>query len=66
MDAERTVATRGLPQDYVLTKKGRELFPVIVALRQWEENHLFLAERSVCRLWTNAPENRRADSASKM
>ena len=28
-------------QEYVLTKKGRELFPVIVALRQWGENHLF-------------------------
>jgi hypothetical protein len=28
-------------QEYVLTKKGRELFPVIVALRQWGENYLF-------------------------
>lgn len=28
-------------QEYVLTKKGRELFPVIVALRQWGENNLF-------------------------
>jgi DNA-binding HxlR family transcriptional regulator len=28
-------------QEYVLTKKGRELFPVIVALRQWGESHLF-------------------------
>ena len=28
-------------QEYVLTKKGRELFPVIVALRQWGEHHLF-------------------------
>ena len=26
-------------QEYVLTKKGRELFPVIVALRQWGENY---------------------------
>ena len=25
-------------QEYVLTKKGRELFPVILALRQWGEN----------------------------
>ena len=28
-------------QEYVLTKKGRDLLPVIVALRQWGENHLF-------------------------
>src|ERR1700692_2420721 len=28
-------------QEYVLTKKGRELFPVIIALRQWGESHLF-------------------------
>jgi DNA-binding HxlR family transcriptional regulator len=28
-------------EEYVLTKKGRELFPVIIALRQWGENHLF-------------------------
>src|SRR6201998_1184326 len=28
-------------REYALTKKGRELFPVIVALRQWGENYLF-------------------------
>ncbi|WP_283194692.1 helix-turn-helix domain-containing protein [Rhizobium sp. AN80A] len=28
-------------RDYVLTDKGRGLFPVIVALRQWGEDHLF-------------------------
>ena len=28
-------------EEYVLTKKGRELLPVIIALRQWGENHLF-------------------------
>ena len=28
-------------QEYVLTKKGRDLLPVIVALRQWGENYLF-------------------------
>ena len=27
--------------EYVLTKKGRELLPVIVALRQWGEDYLF-------------------------
>jgi hypothetical protein len=28
-------------QEYALTQKGRELFPVVVALRQWGESHLF-------------------------
>ncbi|PTL80354.1 transcriptional regulator [Vitiosangium sp. GDMCC 1.1324] len=28
-------------QEYVLTEKGRGLFLVIVALRQWGEDHLF-------------------------
>ncbi|MDN2484318.1 helix-turn-helix transcriptional regulator [Kosakonia sacchari] len=28
-------------QEYVLTKKGESLFPVVVALRQWGEQHLF-------------------------
>ncbi|GAA5073142.1 DNA-binding HxlR family transcriptional regulator [Thermocatellispora tengchongensis] len=28
-------------QEYVLTPKGRDLFPVIVALRQWGETHSF-------------------------
>jgi DNA-binding HxlR family transcriptional regulator len=28
-------------REYVLTAKGRGLFPVIVALRQWGEDHLF-------------------------
>jgi DNA-binding HxlR family transcriptional regulator len=28
-------------QDYVLTAKGRDLFPLIVALRQWGEDHCF-------------------------
>ena len=28
-------------QEYVLTKKGRDLLPVIVALRRWGENYLF-------------------------
>ena len=28
-------------REYALTQKGRELFPVIVALRQWGEGHLF-------------------------
>lgn len=28
-------------QEYLLTEKGRALFPVIVALRQWGEDNLF-------------------------
>jgi DNA-binding HxlR family transcriptional regulator len=32
-------------QDYVLTPKGREAFPVLVALRQWGEEHAFAGER---------------------
>jgi DNA-binding HxlR family transcriptional regulator len=28
-------------QEYVLTSKGQLLFPVVVALRQWGEQHLF-------------------------
>ncbi|MBI0298118.1 helix-turn-helix transcriptional regulator [Streptomyces sp. PRKS01-29] len=31
----------GRYQEYVLTEKGRALFPVIVALRQWGEAHCF-------------------------
>jgi hypothetical protein len=32
-------------QEYTLTQKGRDLFPVIVALRQWGEGHLFSREK---------------------
>jgi hypothetical protein len=28
-------------QEYVLTAQGKRLFPVVVALRQWGERHLF-------------------------
>jgi DNA-binding HxlR family transcriptional regulator len=28
-------------QEYVLTEKGRDLFAVVVALRQWGEEHLY-------------------------
>lgn len=28
-------------QEYVLTPRGERLFPVVVALRQWGERHLF-------------------------
>ncbi|MHC2335171.1 winged helix-turn-helix transcriptional regulator [Bradyrhizobium sp. USDA 4454] len=28
-------------QEYVLTKRGHDLFPIVVALRQWGEAHLY-------------------------
>lgn len=31
----------GAHQEYRLTAKGRDLLPVVVALRQWGENYLF-------------------------
>ncbi|PZR96484.1 MAG: transcriptional regulator [Stutzerimonas stutzeri] len=31
----------GARREYRLTAKGRDLFPVMVALRQWGEQHLF-------------------------
>lgn len=37
-------------QEYVLTPKGESLFPVIVALRQWGERHLFAAGEPHSRL----------------
>ncbi|AOJ00999.1 MULTISPECIES: winged helix-turn-helix transcriptional regulator [Burkholderia] len=37
-------------QEYVLTDKGRALFPVVVALRQWGESQLFAAGERHLRL----------------
>lgn len=37
---------RGAYQEYVLTEKGRGLFPVLVALRQWGETYFFEPEES--------------------
>jgi DNA-binding HxlR family transcriptional regulator len=34
-------ADGGAYQDYVLTGKGRDLFALVVALRQWGEDHCF-------------------------
>lgn len=31
----------GAYKEYLLTRKGRDLFPVLVALRQWGETHQF-------------------------
>ncbi|MEU7833696.1 helix-turn-helix domain-containing protein [Nonomuraea sp. NPDC049129] len=38
--AQRT-APSGRRQEYVLTDVGRDLFPVILTLRQWGERHAF-------------------------
>jgi DNA-binding HxlR family transcriptional regulator len=37
-------------QEYVLTDKGRGLFPVLVALRQWSEEYLFEPDETRARL----------------
>lgn len=37
-------------QEYVLTEKGRGLFPVLVALRQWGESFFFLPGQTHVRL----------------
>ncbi|GAA2455244.1 helix-turn-helix domain-containing protein [Streptomyces macrosporus] len=38
--AQRT-APSGRRREYVLTDAGRDLFPVVLALRQWGERHAF-------------------------
>ncbi len=40
----------GAHQEYRLTAKGRDLLPVVVALRQWGETHLFAPEEPHSRL----------------
>jgi len=37
-------------QEYVLTKKGLALFPLLVALRQWGEEYFFAPEENHVRL----------------
>jgi len=39
--ATAPAADGGAYQKYTLTSKGRDLFPVVVALRQWGEDHCF-------------------------
>jgi DNA-binding HxlR family transcriptional regulator len=43
-------AEGGAYQDYVLTAKGRGLFPVLVALRQWGEEFAFKGVENYARL----------------
>ncbi|PVC73181.1 helix-turn-helix domain-containing protein [Streptomyces sp. CS081A] len=37
----RRTAPSGRRQEYVLTEAGRDLFPVVLTLRQWGERHAF-------------------------
>ncbi|MCS3407585.1 helix-turn-helix domain-containing protein [Serratia sp. AKBS12] len=39
-------AADGTYQQYLLTEKGRALFPIVVALRQWGEDYLFAANEA--------------------
>jgi DNA-binding HxlR family transcriptional regulator len=43
---DRQTASSGKRQLYTLTETGRDLFTVIVALRQWGERHAFGADES--------------------
>lgn len=43
-------ADGGAHQEYHLTEMGRDLFPVMVALRQWGEQHLFVPGEKHSRL----------------
>ncbi|KOT52272.1 winged helix-turn-helix transcriptional regulator [Streptomyces rimosus] len=65
---EKAGVLRGVPaqdggshREYVLTDKGRALFPVIVALRQWGEDQCFTPDEDHSRLLdsrTNSPLRR--------
>lgn len=43
-------------KEYVLTEKGREIFPVVVSLRQWGERFLFEPGERVPCCWTTRPD----------
>ena len=42
--AQRPASDGSAYKEYALTQKGRDLFPLIVALRQWGDNHLLPEE----------------------
>lgn len=42
-------------KEYVLTDKGREIFPLVVSMRQWGERFLFEAGRRGPCCWTRHP-----------
>ena len=48
-------------QEYALTQKGRELLPVIVALRQWGESYLFSHGEKRFQVLDKRTRNPRAD-----
>jgi DNA-binding HxlR family transcriptional regulator len=50
----RPVSEGASHQEYVLTPKGEQLFPVIVALRQWGERNLFERGEKYSRMLDNA------------
>lgn len=45
-----TTVPAGPYQEYVLTEKGRGLFPVLVALRQWSQEYFFDPDETSARL----------------
>ncbi len=50
--------------EYVLTKRGHDLFPVVVGLRQWGEAHLSPAAKPIRCCWTR-PGRRSANSCCR-
>jgi DNA-binding HxlR family transcriptional regulator len=45
-------------QEYVLTDKGKDLFPVLVAMRQWADDYLFKTGEEYTRLVDRKTGNR--------
>lgn len=43
--AKETYSTRPLRQEYVLTPKGRDLFPILMAMRDWGDQHVYAGDR---------------------
>jgi DNA-binding HxlR family transcriptional regulator len=66
---DRETAPSGKRQHYTLTLAGRDLFAVIVALRQWGERHAFATDEPhsvlLDELGRPLPELRPIDSAGK-
>ncbi|WP_369978581.1 winged helix-turn-helix transcriptional regulator [Xanthomonas bundabergensis] len=48
--ALRPAADGSAYQEYALTEKGEQLFPLLLALRQWGERHLFVPGEAHSRL----------------
>ncbi|MHC8395406.1 winged helix-turn-helix transcriptional regulator [Pseudomonas sp. LB3P93] len=59
-------------KEYVLTDKGREIFPVVISMRQWGERFLFEAQETRSVLLDNAsgqplmPMDVRSSSGQKL